>query len=71
VQDPSIASVAGWRSAKTRKARIVGELRLVAPVLQVKRWIGHDEISLEIWVLIGKESISRTLSQIAGKPTHR
>jgi len=66
VQYPAVVGVAGWRHFITTPAWIINQFIVATPFLEVEGRIGHDEVGLQIFVLILEEGISRNLTQIAG-----
>ena len=67
MENPAIIRIASRRNLEARlraPSRVVQKLVFLAPLLLVKGRIRHDEVSLEILVLIVGESVARSFAQI-------
>lgn len=69
IQNPTVIGIARGRHVIPLPARVLGQLVIGPPVFLVERRVGHDEIGLQILVLVVVERIGRLLAQITGNAT--
>ena len=66
MQYPGVVGVTHGRHLVTGPARVVGQFVSAPPLIQVKGRVGHNEIGLEIRMLILEKGIGGHLAQIGG-----
>ena len=66
VQNPAVVGVASGRHLVSCPARVVAQFVACAPCLQVEGRISHDEVGLEVQVLVPEEGVGGYFAQIAG-----
>ena len=64
VQYPTVVGVAGGGHFVTGPAGVVGEFVGAAPLFQVKGRVGHDEVGLQVRVLVFKEGVGGNFAQV-------
>ena len=67
MQNPAVVGVTGWRRAVAGKARIFGQLGIVAPVFQVKRRVGQNIVGFQVRVLVAEEGVRRAFAEVGGE----
>ena len=71
VKDPGVVGVAGGRGIIAAPAGIGGELVVGPPVLEVEGRVGHDEVGLEVGVLILEKVSAGTSPRLAERRARR
>ena len=70
IQNPAIVGIACRRNVVTCPARVVLQFILCPPCFLVEWRICHDEVSLQVFVLVVMECVSSHLAEVAGNATN-
>ena len=70
IQNPTIIGITGGWRVITHPTRIIHQLIICSPVLLIERRISHDEVGLQILVLVVMEGIGSHFAQVTGYTTN-